>query len=96
MLHLKARLAALLLITISAGIIYYNWHQLWQEGRYSMKVASFAPVGVIGGIFLLLFPARGGKPKTGGEIAVVMLVFGIGLALGLLNWYLMDPGFFQW
>jgi hypothetical protein len=23
-----------------------------------------------------------------------LLVFGVGLAAGLLNWFLMDPGFF--
>jgi hypothetical protein len=25
---------------------------------------------------------------------IVLLVFGVGLAAGLLNWFLMDPGFF--
>lgn len=94
MKYLKARLFAVVIILVSAGLIYYNWHQLNSEGTYSMKLASFGPVGVVGGIFLLLFPAMGGKPETTKDKVIVLLVFGIGLVAGLCNWYLMDPGFF--
>ena len=90
----KARLFALALILGSIGLIYYNWHQLLEEGRYSLKLAAFAPVGVIGGLFLLLFPSMGGKPTTAKEKIIVLTVFGIGVVAGLINWYLMDPGFF--
>lgn len=90
----KARIFALVLIVISIGLIYYNWHQLLQEGRYSMKMAAFGPVIGIGGVYLLLFPSRGGKPTTAKEKIIVLMVLGIGLAAGLINWYLMDPGFF--
>ena len=92
--YFKARIFALVLILVCIALIYYNWHQLWQEGRYSMKLAAFGPVGVIGGIFLLLFPSMGGKPDTAKEKVLVLLVFVVGLAAGLVNWYLMDPGFF--
>jgi hypothetical protein len=92
--YFKARIFAVVLILISIGLIYYNWHQLLQEGRYSMKLAAFGPVGVIGGLFLLIFPSMGGKPTTTKEKIIGLLVFGIGLAAGLINWYLMDPGFF--
>lgn len=95
MRHLKARLLALVLIAVSAGFIYYNWRQLIEEGQYSIKLASFGPVGVIGGLFLLLFPSKGGKPTTTQEKILVLLVFIVGLAAGLVNWYLMDPGFFS-
>ena len=91
---LKARLFALALILGSIGLIYYNWHQLLEEGRYSLKLAAFAPIGVIGGLFLLLFPSMGGKPTTAKEKIIVLTVFGIGVVAGLINWYLMDPGFF--
>lgn len=94
MRHLKARLLAVAIILVCAGLLYYNWHQLTSEGRYSLKLAAFGPVGVVGGLFLLLFPGRGGKPETAREKVVALLVFGLGLAAGLLNWYLMDPGFF--
>ena len=92
--HLKARTFALVLILVCIGLIYYNWHQLLQEHQYSMKLAAFAPVGVIGGLYLLIFPSTGGKPTTAKEKIIALIVFGIGVVAGLINWYLMDPGFF--
>jgi hypothetical protein len=92
--HLKARLLALAIIAVFAGLIYYNWHQLRTEGQYSLKLAAFGPVGVVGGLFLLLFPGRAGKPETTKDKLVALAVFAAGLAAGLYNWYLMDPGFF--
>ena len=91
---MKTRLFALLLILVCAGLTYYGWHQLFTEGRYSLKVAAFAPVGIVGGLFLLLFPSKAGKPETTKDKIIVLVVFGVGLIAGLLNWYLMDPGFF--
>ena len=92
--HLKARLFAVVLILVSVGLVYYNWHQLWRDGSYSMKLATFGPVVGIGGIYLLLFPAQAGKPTTTIEKVAVLLVLGVGMLAGLVNWYLMDPGFF--
>jgi len=92
--HLKARLLAVILIVVSIGLVYYNWHQLLRDGRYSMKMAAFGPVIGIGGIFLLLFPSMGGKPTTAREKIIVLVVLVFGLMAGLINWYLMDPGFF--
>jgi len=92
--HLKARILAVVLIVVSAGLVYYNWHQLLKEGRYSMKLAAFGPVIGIGGVFLILFPSMGGKPTTVKEKIIVLIVLAIGLVAGLFNWYLMDPGFF--
>ncbi len=94
MRHLKARLLGAALILLFAFLTWHNWQQLYGEGRYSTKLAAFGPVGVVGGLFLLLFPGMGGKPETAREKVVVLLVFVVGLAAGLLNWYLMDPGFF--
>jgi hypothetical protein len=93
-MHIKTRIFALLLIIISIGLIYYNWQQLLQEREYSTKLAAFAPLVGIGGLFWLLFPTMGGKPETAKEKIIVLLVFVIGLAAGLYNWYLMDSGFF--
>ncbi len=92
--QLKIRLFAVGLIVLFAGLIYYNWHQLANEGQYSLKMATFGPVGVVGGIFLLLFPNKIGKPETTSEKVIVLGVFGIGLIAGIVNWYLMDPGYF--
>jgi hypothetical protein len=94
MSHLKARLLAIVMILIFAGLTYYNWQQLLTEGTYSLKLAAFGPVGVVGGFFLILFPDKAGKPTTTMDKILVLLVFVIGLAAGLINWYLMDPGFF--
>lgn len=94
MRHFKARLFAVALILVSIGLIYYNWHQLLQEHEYSLKLAAFAPLCAIGGLYLLIFPSAGGKPTTAKEKIIALIVFAIGLAAGLVNWYLMDPGFF--
>ena len=91
---MKARLLGVVLIVLFAGLIYMNWNQLNSEGTYSMKLAAFGPVGVVGGIFLLLFPAKAGKPETAKDKIVVLLVLAVGLVAGLFNWYLMDPCFF--
>jgi hypothetical protein len=92
--HLKTRLLGVILIVVFAGLIYIGWYQLIHEGSYSLKLAAFGPVGVVGGLFLLLFPGKGGKPETTIDKVIVLVVFGIGLVAGLFNWYLMDPGFF--
>lgn len=93
MRKMKVRLFALALILVFAGLVYYGWHQLRTEGEYSMKFAAFGPLGVVGGFFLLLFPSKIGKPETTADRLLVLGVLIVGLAAGLLNWYLMDPGF---
>ena len=93
-MHIKARILGLLLILGGAAMIYYGWHRLRDEGVYSLKMAAFAPLLVVGGIFLLLFPTMGGKPNTTREKVIVLAVFAIGVVAGLINWFLMDPGFF--
>lgn len=93
-MHIKARILGVFLILGGAAMIYYGWRRLWDEGVYSLKMAAFAPLLVVGGIFLLLFPTMGGKPNTTREKVIVFAVFAIGIVAGLINWFLMDPGFF--
>ena len=93
-MYIKQRLFAVALIVGFAGLTYYNWHQLWQTQEYSLKLAAFGPLGIVGGVFLLFFPTMMGKPDTGREKFVVFAVFALGIIAGLLNWFLMDPGFF--
>ena len=92
--YFKIRAFALLLILACGGLTYYNWYQLQHEGRYSLKLAAFGPVVVIGGVYMLFFPTMVGKPTTTQEKVVAMAVFGIGLVAGLINVYLMEPGLF--
>ena len=94
MRRINARILAVLLIVISIGLIYYNWRQLLQDRQYSVKLATFAPVVGIGGLFLMIFPSMAGKPKTAKEKVIVLGVLVIGMVAGLINWYLMDPAFF--
>jgi hypothetical protein len=94
-MHLKVRLLAIVLILVFAGFTYLAWHELLTTGRYSLKMAAFAPVGIVGGLFLLAFPTKAGKPQTTGDKVIVLVVFAIGILVGFVNWYLMDPGFFR-
>jgi hypothetical protein len=57
-------------------------------------MAAFSPLVGVGGVFLLFFPSMFGKPNTTKEKVIVFVVFAIGIVAGLVNWYLMDPGFF--
>jgi hypothetical protein len=91
---IKQRLLAVVLILLSVALIYYGWYRLHEEGVYSSKMAAFAPLIGVGGIFLLLFPSMAGKPNTTKEKIIVLVVFAIGIVAGLINWFLMDPGFF--
>jgi hypothetical protein len=93
--HIKSRLLSSVMVVLSVALIYHNWHQLLFTHKYSMKLAAFAPLWGVGGLFLLAFPTMASKPNTGKEKFMVAIVFVIGLIVGLLNWYLMDPGFFR-
>lgn len=95
MRNLKMRLLGLLFIVGFGALLYYEWQMLKSEGRYHLKATWLAPLGIIGGIFVLLFPAKAGRPETARDKLVVFLVFILGMAAGLLNWYLMDPNFFS-
>jgi hypothetical protein len=94
MKSLKSRILGFILILLGVGLVHINWHQLRQDGNYSIKMAAFGPLIGIGGVFLLFFPSMAGKPSTTKEKIIVLMVFVIGLAAGLGNWYLMDSGFF--
>ncbi len=91
---IRGRILGLVLLVVGVVLVHINWHQLETDGQYSAKMAAFGPLVAVGGVFLLLFPAMGGKPSTSKEKTIILIVFVIGLAAGLINWYLMDPGFF--
>lgn len=88
------RLFGLLLTALSAYGVYYNWQMLTTEHRYLMKLAILAPAGVVAGLFVILFPHLSGKPETKREKAFALTVGGVAVAVGFVNWYLMDPAFF--
>ena len=94
MATLKVRLFALLLILGGCGFVYYNWYQARHEGRYYLKQTVFSPLIVVGGLYLLLFPTRIGKPETTSEKIAAMSVLGLGVIAGLANLFLIDPSMF--
>ena len=93
-MYIKQRIFALVLILGSIAMVYYGWHHLWKEGVYSFKTAAFSPLVGVGGLFLLVFPTMGGKPNSTKDRVIMFVVFAVGLVAGLINWFLMDPGFF--
>jgi hypothetical protein len=93
-MYLKQRIFGFVIMLISIGMIYWGWHELRTEGEYSLRMAAFSPLIGVGGVFLMLFPTMGGKQGTTKGKLIVMLVLAVGVIAGLLNWFLMDPGFF--
>jgi hypothetical protein len=94
LMYLKQRIFGFVIMLISIGMIYWGWHELRTEGEYSLRMAAFSPLIGVGGVFLMLFPTMGGKQGTTKGKLIVMLVLAVGVIAGLLNWFLMDPGFF--
>jgi hypothetical protein len=92
--YLLFRLSALVVAAGASAVTYYNWIQLNTEGQYSMRTAVLAPLAAVMSIFVFLFPKYFGKPETTGAKVISMLVFGIAVAAGLYNLYLMDPSKF--
>lgn len=92
---LKQRILALILTLVSIGIFWQTRSEAQHGGKYFLKAVAFSPVGIVAGIFLFFFPQFFGKPETIREKVVVMSVFVIGLTLGLLNWYSIDPQVFK-
>lgn len=93
-MYIKQRLFAVALVIISIALVYYGWYRLWNEGEYSLRMAAFSPLIGVGGLFLIFFPSMFGKPETTKAKVIVMAVFVVGILAGLVNWYLMDPGYF--
>lgn len=88
---LKQRIVGLFIALVSIAILYWTWHEARHDGVYYLKAAAFAPLGIVGGIFLIFFPQFYGKPETTKEKVVVLAVFFVGILAGLFNWYLIDP-----
>ena len=88
---LKQRITAIFITLASFGILGETWSEARHGGSYFLKAAAFAPVGIVVGIFLIFFPKYYGKPETKRETVVVMSVYFVGIVIGLVNWYLIDP-----
>lgn len=89
--YTKQRIFAVIITLISTAILYWTWQDARHNNGYYLKAATFAPVGIVAGIFLTFFPQFFGKPETTREKIITLTVYGCGLLLGLYNWYLIDP-----
>jgi drug/metabolite transporter (DMT)-like permease len=87
----KVRLFALGVVALAAWMTYANWQEALTEFTYDMRVATFGPVIGVFGVFLVFFPTKIGRPETTRDKVINLFVFGVGLAAGFYNWYLMDP-----
>ena len=94
-MNLPQRLFGLIIAIISAGGLYFVWSKAQTENLYYPKLAVFAPLGVIVGIFLMILPQYSGTPETTRDKIIVFSVFAVGIIAGLIDWYLIDPGFFK-
>ena len=57
MRYMRARILGAVITLVFIGLTWLGWHQLFTDGRYSLKLAAFSPVGIVGGLFLLAFPS---------------------------------------
>jgi hypothetical protein len=92
---IKQRIFALILALAATAIFLQTRFEAQRDGRYFLKAAAFAPLGIVTGIFLVFFPKYFSKQETVREKAVVMTIFAVGILLGLYNWYSIDPSIFK-
>lgn len=88
------RVFGLAVAVISYWIVNSQWVSLQTDGSYSMRYAVMAPVALVMGFFIFLFPKFIGVPEKPLEKFIVFSVFLIGIAAGVYNLYLMDPSRF--
>ncbi len=75
--HLRTRLLALFIIIVFTGLTYFGWRQLMTEGKYSLKLAAFGPVGIVGG--------ASPTPKTSSTITLPAVVWGLPAFVGKMR-----------
>ena len=92
---MRQRIIGLVISLASIAVLYWTWFDVRSSGSYYLKAAAFAPLGIIGGLVLVIFPKFAGKPETTREKVIVFSVFAVGVLLGLYNWYLIDPTGFK-
>jgi hypothetical protein len=90
--QILGRLFGLLMFVAFSGGVLYNWHLLINEGYYYLKLSGIAPFGVVGGLAIMISPSLAGPPSRMDKKsrAVVWILVLVSLALGGLNFYLMQ------
>ena len=91
--RLKARLFGVISFLFMAGCLAFNWYLLINDGYFYLKASGLCPVVAMFSLMLVAFPSlAGSRPNRGDKKSIVVpLIAGlIGLALGGINFYLMD------
>jgi hypothetical protein len=96
---LVQRLVGFVMMGVSAGLTYWQWHMAWTEGYYYPKLATLGAAGTVIFLGVVLFPldvARQealhghAKPQSFAEYPIAWKVwFFVSLAAGLGNWWAM-------
>jgi hypothetical protein len=99
------RLVGLLMIAIGIVGWWYNWHLLATEGHFYIKLSLLGPLGVSGGILMLVRPEWAGPLRSDSKRAHKMALFAVigfmGIASGI-DMYLLThsrstrPSFTPW
>ena len=91
--QLKGRLFGVIYFLLMAGSVAFNWYLLINEGYFYPKASGLCPVVAMFSLMLVAFPSMArSRPNRGDKKSIVVpLIAGlIGLALGGINFYLMD------
>ncbi len=91
--HLKGRLFGVIYFLLMAGCVAFNWYLLINEGYFYPKASGLCPVVAMFSLMLVAFPSMAlSRPNRGDKKSIVVpLIAGvIGLALGGINFSLMD------
>jgi hypothetical protein len=77
-----ARLFGLAMILAGIGGWFYNHHLAATEGEFYVRLCVFSPLGVLGGLLMLLRPEWSGPPKKDSPRAQKVSLFAI---LGIMT-----------
>src|SRR6185436_10155468 len=101
----RARLFGLLMIAIGVGGWWYNWHLAATEGQFYIKLCLLGPLGLAGGMLMLLRPEWAGPLRSDStrahKIALAAVVGFMFVASGI-DMYLLKhsrpsrPSFTAW
>lgn len=90
---IRTRLLGGLFIVLGLAAWWYEWHMLMTEGRYSIRLGVFAPLGVFGGLLMIFYPEAAGpmRPDTPKpqKVATLVTLALFAVASGI-NMYLME------
>ena len=90
---LKRRFVGGVCFLLFAGCVAFNWYLLIHQGYFYPKLSGLGPIVAMFSLMLVAFPSLARSRPNGSEkrrIIVTLIVGVIGLALGGINFYLMD------